>query len=129
MTALAEAPTQVRGGARSSGVTCVTAGLCAVRNIDLHSRMQSRKARESFQQFLSLVSLLEGNECEHTDALAFGGESDEDSLRGADFARGPVRQVRTGPSGCRTSVVPVVSMTVKAGGQAGSGVRKAAGRE
>jgi hypothetical protein len=55
--------------------------------------MQSRKARESFQQFLSLLSSLEGNECEHTDALAFGGESYEDSQRGADFARGPVRRV------------------------------------
>jgi hypothetical protein len=55
--------------------------------------MQSRKARESSQQFLSLLSLLDGNECEHTDALAFGGESYEDSQRGADFARGPVRDL------------------------------------
>jgi transposase len=36
---------------------------------------------------------------------------------------------RTGPSGCGTSVVPVAAMRLKAGGQAGSGVREAAGRE
>ena len=36
---------------------------------------------------------------------------------------------RTGPSGCGASVVPVVAMRLKAGGQAGSGVREAAGRE
>jgi hypothetical protein len=36
---------------------------------------------------------------------------------------------RTGPSGCGTSVVPVVAMRLKAGGQAGSSVREAAGRE
>jgi hypothetical protein len=64
-----------------------------------------------------------------TDALPFCGKSYEDPQRGADFARGPVRQARTGPNGCGTSVVPVVAMRLKAGGQAGSGVREAAGRE
>jgi hypothetical protein len=50
---------------------------------------------------------------------------------GADFARGPVRDLRsrTGPCGRGTLVVPVVAMRFKAGGQAGSGVREAAGRE
>jgi hypothetical protein len=91
--------------------------------------MQSRKARESFQQFLSLLSSLEGNECEHTHALPFGGKSYEDSQRGADFAREPVRQVADRPKRCGTSVVPVVAMRLKAGGQAGSSVREAAGRE
>jgi hypothetical protein len=80
---------------------------------------------------LSLLSSLQGNKCEHTHALPFPRKSCEDPQRGADFSRRPARDLRsrTGPSGCCPSVVRVAAMRLKAGGEAGSGVREAAGRE
>jgi hypothetical protein len=49
--------------------------------------------------------------------LSFGAKSYEDPQRGADFARGPVRQVADRPNRVRCLRVPVVAMRLKAGGR------------
>jgi hypothetical protein len=66
----------------------------------------------------------------HADVHARGNKSTgREVMCQCRFARGPVRQVADRPSGCGASVTSVVAVTLKAGGQAGSGVREAAGRE
>ena len=85
------------------------------------------RARVSFQQCLSLLSSLKRMSAS-TDELPFRREEVGRSAARGRVSVGRSESLRTGPIGKRHISGSIAAMRVKAGSQARSGVREAAGR-